>query len=171
VLASERKIRIPEMIGPFDCKPSSFAGPIGVVNEPAGSPAQSLLQAIGRAVRNRCPACGSARLFPKFLKPMLLCPACRLNWSPQRADDFPAYVAILLTGHIIVPAVIVVEQFGDPPMWVHLALWLPLATVLMIGLLQPAKGAVIAIQWWFGMHGFEPGSPAHRKPPPHDGGS
>jgi hypothetical protein len=24
----------------------------------------------------------------------------------------------------------------------------------MIGLLQPAKGAIIAVQWWFGMHGF-----------------
>jgi uncharacterized protein (DUF983 family) len=26
--------------------------------------------------------------------------------------------------------------------------------VLMIGFLQPAKGAIIALQWWFGMHGF-----------------
>jgi hypothetical protein len=24
----------------------------------------------------------------------------------------------------------------------------------MIGFLQPAKGAIIALQWWFGMHGF-----------------
>ncbi|MBB3991623.1 hypothetical protein GGR19_003061 [Croceicoccus naphthovorans] len=25
----------------------------------------------------------------------------------------------------------------------------------MIGTLQPAKGAIIALQWWFEMHGFE----------------
>lgn len=35
-----------------------------------------------------------------------------------------------------------------------MAILLPLALFLMIGLLQPAKGAIIALQWWFGMHGF-----------------
>jgi uncharacterized protein (DUF983 family) len=25
---------------------------------------------------------------------------------------------------------------------------------MMLGMLQPAKGGVIALQWWFGMHGF-----------------
>jgi hypothetical protein len=30
----------------------------------------------------------------------------------------------------------------------------------MIGLLQPAKGAIIALQWWFGMHGFVKERPA-----------
>ena len=32
---------------------------------------------------------------------------------------------------------------------------LPMTLVLSIGLLQPAKGAIIALQWWLGMHGFE----------------
>ena len=36
-----------------------------------------------------------------------------------------------------------------------MAIILPLATAMMIGLLQPAKGAIIALQWWFGMHGFK----------------
>ena len=36
-----------------------------------------------------------------------------------------------------------------------MALILPLAIVLMIGLLQPAKGGIISLQWWFGMHGFK----------------
>ena len=30
----------------------------------------------------------------------------------------------------------------------------PIAIGLMLGLLQPAKGAVVAAQWWNGMHGF-----------------
>jgi uncharacterized protein (DUF983 family) len=29
-----------------------------------------------------------------------------------------------------------------------------MAFACMLGLLQPAKGAVIAMQWWLGMHGF-----------------
>jgi uncharacterized protein (DUF983 family) len=34
------------------------------------------------------------------------------------------------------------------------AVVIPGACALLIGLLQPAKGAVIAVQWWNGMHGF-----------------
>ena len=40
------------------------------------------------------------------------------------------------------------------------AIVLPLAMILMIALLQPAKGAIIALQWWFGMHGFQKERPA-----------
>src|SRR3546814_5302485 len=32
---------------------------------------------------------------------------------------------------------------------------LPLTLILTVGLIQPAKGAIIALQWWFGMHGFK----------------
>ncbi|WP_336960723.1 DUF983 domain-containing protein [Sphingobium aquiterrae] len=38
----------------------------------------------------------------------------------------------------------------------RVAIIVPVAMVLMIGLLQPAKGAIIAGQWWFGMYGFQP---------------
>ena len=27
-------------------------------------------------------------------------------------------------------------------------------SMMMLGMLQPAKGAVISAQWWFGLHGF-----------------
>ena len=43
------------------------------------------------------------------------------------------------------------------------AIIFPLMIVLMIGLLQPAKGAIIALQWWFGMHGFEKERPVDEK--------
>jgi uncharacterized protein (DUF983 family) len=35
-----------------------------------------------------------------------------------------------------------------------LAIIMPLAVVMMVGMLQPAKGAIIATQWWHGLHGF-----------------
>src|SRR3546814_20278254 len=34
------------------------------------------------------------------------------------------------------------------------AIIVPLMLALMIMFIQPAKGAIIALQWWFGMHGF-----------------
>jgi hypothetical protein len=33
-------------------------------------------------------------------------------------------------------------------------LWLPTTLVLTIGLLQPTKGVIVALQWSMGMHGF-----------------
>ena len=46
------------------------------------------------------------------------------------------------------------------PLWQAMAICLTLASVMMIGLLQPAKGGVIALQWWHGMHGFKPSGKA-----------
>lgn len=44
------------------------------------------------------------------------------------------------------------------------AIIVPLTMVLMISLLQPAKGGIIAVQWWLGMHGFK----RERADPPHE---
>lgn len=110
--------------------------------------------AVWRGIRFRCPRCGDAHLFARFLKPMPICPACAQDWSHQRADDFPAYISMLVTGHLVGPLVIGLEQAFAPPVNVLAAVVVPLAMVTMLGLLQPAKGAVIATQWWMGMHGF-----------------
>src|SRR3546814_12472396 len=40
------------------------------------------------------------------------------------------------------------------------AIIVPLMLALMIMFIQPAKGAMIALQWWFGMHGFVKERPA-----------
>ena len=62
---------------------------------------------------------------------------------------------MLIVGHVVVAAALHVEVHYSPPYWIHLALWLPLTLGLSIGLLQPIKGAVVAMQWHLGMHGFE----------------
>lgn len=36
-----------------------------------------------------------------------------------------------------------------------MTLWPLVALTMALGLLQPIKGAVVAIQWYGGMHGFE----------------
>ena len=41
-----------------------------------------------------------------------------------------------------------------PNYWLHAAIWLPLVLGLSLGLLQPIKGAIVALQWHMGMHGF-----------------
>lgn len=103
----------------------------------------------------KCPRCGEAPLFRNWLKPVERCAACGQDWSLQRADDFPAYVSILVTGHLITPLMIAMMIDWHLSMGATFAWILPLAAIMMLGLLQPAKGAIIAAQWWFGMHGFK----------------
>lgn len=107
-----------------------------------------------RGLRGRCPRCGEAGLFLRFLKPIPHCPHCGQDWGHQQADDFPAYVSIFVTGHLMAPLIVALIRDAALSVLAMMAIVLPLALILMIGLLQPAKGAIIALQWWFGMHGF-----------------
>lgn len=117
---------------------------------------KSLREALIRGIRGRCPRCGEAKLFRKFLKPVDLCPQCHQDWTHQRADDMPPYISILITGHVLAPVIIYFGAFSDISMGEAMAVCLVLAAVMMISLLQPAKGGTIALQWWHGMHGFVP---------------
>jgi uncharacterized protein (DUF983 family) len=119
------------------------------------APSRSLLSDLTRGFLGRCPACGKGRLFQAFLKVNDHCPACGEELHHHRADDFPPYLVMFIVGHVVVAAALHVEVSYAPPSWVHFGLWLPLTLGLCIGLLQPIKGAVVALQWHLGMHGFE----------------
>lgn len=112
-------------------------------------------EAAWRAMRGKCPRCGEAHLFRKWLKPVDNCPACRQDWSLQRADDFPAYISILVTGHLIAPLIVLLAVDVGLSPGPLTATILPVTAALMLGILQPAKGAVIAAQWWHGLVGFK----------------
>lgn len=120
---------------------------------PAALPA-SFWQAALRGCGGGCPRCGEGRLFRAFLRPVDRCAACGQDWSHQRADDFPAYIAILITGHLLAPIVIFLSLDFDLGPGAMAAIIVPLALVMLLAMLQPAKGAVIAAQWWHGLHGF-----------------
>ena len=94
-------------------------------------------------------------MFRAFLKVADKCPHCGEELYHHRADDFPAYLVIVIVGHILVPIVLTVETEIAPAIWISMTLWPSLALVMTLGLLQPVKGAVVAIQWYGGMHGFE----------------
>ena len=108
-----------------------------------------------RGFRGRCPACGKGKMFRKFLKVNDACPECGEELHHHRADDFPAYLVIVIVGHILVPMILAVETEIVPPMWLSMTLWPTLALGMTLGLLQPVKGAIVAMQWFLGMHGFE----------------
>jgi uncharacterized protein (DUF983 family) len=110
--------------------------------------------ALLRGLRGRCPACGKGKLFRAFVKVADSCSVCGEPFHHHRADDFPAYLTIVLVGHLVVPLTMYVEIAYAPSYWVHVAIWLPTVLVLSLGALQPIKGLIVAMQWYMGMHGF-----------------
>jgi len=115
---------------------------------------RDLRTALIRGMKGKCPACGDTALFGRFLKPVSHCPTCGQSWSHQRADDLPAYLVVLILGHVLVPLVVAANLRFDMPMWVQMTLWPGVALLLALLLIQPAKGAVIGLQWARRMHGF-----------------
>jgi uncharacterized protein (DUF983 family) len=117
-------------------------------------PPRNTWTSVRRGFRGRCPHCGEGKLFRAFLKVADRCTVCGEDFSHQRADDFPAYIVILIVGHLLVPMALVIETEYAPPYALQLAVWLPLALVLSLALLQPVKGGIVGLQWALRMHGF-----------------
>ena len=53
----------------------------------------------------------------------------------------------MIVGAIITIGAVSVELTFSPPFWVHILLWLPLTTLLVIGMLRIAKGALITLEY------------------------
>jgi uncharacterized protein (DUF983 family) len=122
-------------------------------------PRRDVWQAMARGLRCRCPNCGKGKIFRAFLKVADKCSECGQDFSGHRADDLPAYLVIVIVGHIIVPIVLWIETDYAPPVPLQLAIYLPLTLISALLLLQPVKGAVVGLQWAFRMHGFDESRP------------
>ncbi len=89
-----------------------------------------------------------------YLKVNAACPVCREEFYHHRADDGPAYLTILIVGHLMAPLLhIFFVQFRPDP--------LTLFTVFAVGcvalslyLLPRLKGAIVGYQWARRMYGF-----------------
>ena len=115
----------------------------------------SLPKASWRGFTMKCPNCGQGHLFGRFLKVVDSCEVCGEDYTPQRADDLPAYLVIAVVGHLVVPALLAVEMAYSPPVWLQLLFWIPITGLAAFLLLQPVKGTIVGLQWQTGMHGFE----------------
>ncbi|HBU15111.1 MAG TPA: hypothetical protein DEF16_10085 [Gemmobacter sp.] len=122
-------------------------------------PAQSIDErpigpALLRGWRRRCPNCGTGPLLRSYLKVHDTCAVCGEEMHHQRADDGPAYITILVVGHIVGPAVLWAFVKWRPDPLVLTAVFSVATVALSLWLLQRIKGAFVALQWSRRMHGF-----------------
>ena len=103
--------------------------------------------ALSAGLRCRCPACGNGALFDGFLHVRSTCATCGTDLSGQDSGDGPAAFIVLIVGAIVVAAALITEVVYQPPIWLHLLLWLPLTIILVLGLMRPFKATMIALQY------------------------
>ena len=103
--------------------------------------------AIMAGMAGRCPRCGQGKMFRGFLDVAPECKACGLNLAFADSGDGPAVFVTLIGGFLVLGAALWTELKYQPPMWVHLTIFLPLTLIVCVGLLRPFKGILIALQY------------------------
>ncbi len=114
--------------------------------------------ALLRGWQRRCPQCGTGPILDGYLKVRDSCDVCGEELIHQRADDGPAYVTILICGHLLAPIMLVVFEVFRPEPLIMAVGFSILFVAMALFLLPRIKGAFIGLQWAKRMHGF--GKPA-----------
>jgi uncharacterized protein (DUF983 family) len=113
-----------------------------------------LKPALIKGLRMRCPHCGEGHLLHKYLKVQDSCSHCGTDFTPQRADDGPAYLTILIVGHVMGLCLTYMWEYLRPSPLVMALVLSAIAVVSALMLLPRMKGLVVAWQWAKRMHGF-----------------
>lgn len=125
------------------------ADPVGVAKADRDS-----RQAMWRGWRCKCPNCGTGPLLKGYLRVRDDCPSCGQVLSHHRADDGPAYLTILIVGHLMAPIILwVFVEFRPNPFVLSVSFSLG-CIALSLFLLPRLKGAIVGLQWARRMHGF-----------------
>jgi uncharacterized protein (DUF983 family) len=82
-----------------------------------------------------------------FLTVQSRCEACGLDFAFADSADGPAVFVMLTAGFVAVGAALAIEAAWEPPMWVHLAVTLPLAALICLATLRPLKGLLLTLQY------------------------
>ena len=94
----------------------------------------------------RCPNCGQGRLFRGFLKVVDACAVCGFDFTRLNTGDGAAIFIMQIAGGLVVFTALFIQIAYAPPIWAMLAVALPLAGGLSLGLMRPGKGVMIALQ-------------------------
>lgn len=107
----------------------------------------SISAVIKRGLRLRCPACGKGKLYSGFLQVADSCSHCGLELKKHDAADGPAYVVMSLMSIKVVVLALILEFTAEPPVWLHILIWVPFTILGSLILLRFTKSLFIAIQY------------------------
>ncbi|MBX9738788.1 MAG: DUF983 domain-containing protein [Beijerinckiaceae bacterium] len=98
-------------------------------------------------MRGLCPRCGQGRLFTGFINVAPKCEVCGLDFAFADAGDGPAVFVTLLAGFVVMGLALWTVVVYEPPMWLFMLIFLPLALFVSLGMLRPLKGLLVSLQY------------------------
>lgn len=109
---------------------------------------KSFIPVLKKTLHSKCPNCGQGKLYVSFLKLAQSCSKCSENFTDIRADDAPAWLTILIVGHILAPILLLILPLFNYPDWV-LILSIIVPTVMLSLIILPfAKSFFVGILWY-----------------------
>ncbi len=100
---------------------------------------------IGRAALfGLCPECGAKTLFDGLVKFAPRCRVCALDFQRYNVGDGPAAFLTMIIGALLIVLALALDFAVEPPLWVHVLLWVPLTAAAVVYGLRVAKAALLA---------------------------
>ena len=106
-----------------------------------------LFRSVGRGLAHRCPCCGQGRLFGRYLKVQPNCARCGHELARYPADDGPAYLTIVLVGHLIIAPLLLFPIIWEAPPIYTVPISLVALAVVTLALLPRVKGGWIGLMY------------------------
>lgn len=106
-----------------------------------------LWRSIGRGLGHKCPACGQGRLYGRYLKVQPACASCEHPLARYPADDGPAYVTILVIGHLVIAPLLIFPIVWEAPAQYSLPILITALTIVTLSLLPRIKGGWIGLMY------------------------
>jgi len=108
------------------------------------APATPLVRA---ALSACCPRCETGPLFDSWVGFAPKCRACGLDFAAFNVGDGPAAFLILIVGGLVTALALMLQLAADPPFWVHILLWVPLISLLVVFCLRLSKAALLILEY------------------------
>jgi len=110
--------------------------------------------AVLKGWRRTCPSCGKGQLLCGYLTVRDTCTVCHQELHHHKADDGPAYLTILIVGHLMAPLLHIFFVTWRPEPLVLFSIFGVGGVAVSLYLLPRLKGVIVAIQWARYMYGF-----------------
>ncbi len=98
---------------------------------------------IPAALFGLCPDCGQKTMFSNITQFSEQCRACGLDYSGYNVGDGPAAFLTLIVGAIVLGLALIVESSFYPPLWVHVLLWVPVTSLMVVVTLRFTKALLL----------------------------
>ena len=106
-----------------------------------------LRRSVLRGLSHKCPACGQGQLFGRYLKVQPHCARCDHELALYPADDGPAYLTIILIGHLIIAPLLIFPIIWQSDPRYSLPIILGERTVITLSALPRIKGGWIGLMY------------------------